>query len=502
MSQCDVRALIHEAQQRGVWLWVEGGRLHFTSSKGALGGDLRRALENNRSALIEQLRGPIFTRRCSCACTVHLPHQLEWWNETNATVVGANHSHRVFKISGPVDTLMLETALRTVSFRHDLLRARVSLSDGGPSIAFSQDIPLCTEIFDFTGSAASESELATTIVWTALESGILFRSFVAKLSKDSHMVGFVLHHFVGDTWSCMRLGRELLEEVHAVRRQTTLPRQHPLQYSDYLLASAEWLGSVSVEARLAYWKDTMQKAPATCLPGDRDMGPELISPLTATGFQIGPPLRRRMALLAGECTVTMLTLILAAKFVALYRLLGSGDLVLTPVLAGRKDPALLDMVGSTMNLVPLRIALSGSMTFLELISSVSHAQTMADRHEVPWRLILQVTAEAAGSIVSPIVNYYLFGESPLSNGRSDCCNVAVDDVEVFPAPVATGRISWHSSHQMYIWDSGQELRGTINFLSLRYDTATINTLIRSFLESLSSCVATPRKKISECFASR
>ncbi len=500
MSQCDVQALIHEAQKGGVWLWVEGGRLHFTSSKGALGGDLRRALENNRSALIEQLRGPIFSRRCPCACTVDLPHQLEWWNETNATVVGANRAHRVFKISGPMDTSMLEKALRTVLFRHDLLRARVGLSDGVPSIEFSPDTPLSMEVLDCTASAASESELATTMVWTALEPGILFRSFIAKLSKDRHIVGFVLHHFVGDTWSCMTLGKEIVEEVHAIARQTTVSRQAPLQYSDYLLASEEWLGSVSVAARLAYWKDTMRNAPAICLPGDRDMGPDVTSSLTATGFQIGSPLRRGMARLAGQCKVTMLTLILAAKFVALYRLLGSGDLVLTPVLAGRKDPALLDMVGSTMNLVPLRIALSGNMTFLELISRVSHAQTMADRYEVPWRLILQATAEAGGSIVSPTVNYSFFGETPLSNRHIDRCDVAVDNVQVFPAPAATGRISWHSSHQMYIWDSGRELGGTVNFLSLRYETTTIDALIRSFVGSLSSCVATPRGKISDCLA--
>ncbi len=492
-------ALLQQAAGRGPDLWLEKGQLRCRAGLVPVTPAVRRSLRVHRAALIQALKGPEFKKREHTPDFARIPaYESDWWHESTGDVVTANDSHFIIKLTGDFELARVQAAMRTAFSRHDLLRSTMSLFEGAPCLKFTSATAPEPQLHDADSSAHGLQELIGKLVWAPFEGGVVLRSFLIRAPEKTLVLGLILHHFVADLWSSWTLVQDVLGEIQRAHGSDIVPGPaRPLQYADYLAGRNDWLSGPAADFRLKLWRERMKSVPPVNLPEDHTVGARGRGPLSAVHFQITEGLRERMSALAQAEATGVLSVVLAANYVAMFRALHRSDLVLTGLFAGRDQPALVPMVGNTVNLLPLRVRVPPSATFSRLLCAVNDICTEARRHEMPWKLILGEAQRTGGSAISPMVNFIPAGSSdtpqlvPGFEGKLEV--LAVEK------PPETGSAAWHSSHLMILVDYGRQMGGFVKYLSLRYRSETIERFIGLFIDSLERCTVEPHATLEQLF---
>lgn len=500
MKSTEVRALITEARRTGVTLWVEGNRLHYKEPAGGMSADLCAGLRSMKDDVMAELSRPVFKSRPEKTDFLQLPAYFEdFWHEAASNLSLANATHTVVKITGQVTLEQLHTAFKQVFSRHDLLRARVTFAEGVPCLLFDVEPEVPVEIADFSADSSSEhplrvKEVVTQTIWTPFEGGSLFRACLIRASGREYVFGFVLHHLVGDLLSCHILLRDFLARVRQPKGRVDASDRRPLQYSDYLLGMSEWLSGPALKYRLAYWKEQMAGALPTCFPADHEVGSESVAVLDSISFHIDEALRTAIARVAAGYGVTLLAVMLAADFFALACMLQRADLVITPIIAGRDQPALFDLVGMVVDCLPVRTSVLPEMTFADLLQQVHKTYLLACSYHVPWALLRKTLCAIEASCVSPLLNFVpsAYGGKPRTSDSS--FNAAIESVTV-EGPADTTSVDW-KSHELHVFDSGRVMRGKVKYMSSKYRKETIDAFIKSFVSGLGAIAHDPENRVS------
>ena len=146
-----------------------------------------------------------------------------------------------FALEGTLDVDSLRRALQTIVDRHETLRTSLVALDGTVMQAVAETRHLTLELKDLsTLPDADRGEAMVHELRASAESGFaligefLFRASLVRLSAESHVFMFNMHHSVSDGWSMDVLMRELgaLYSAYVEGRPDPLPAL-PCQYADY-----------------------------------------------------------------------------------------------------------------------------------------------------------------------------------------------------------------------------------------------------------------------------
>lgn len=507
MNPLRVRALLRDATQAGVTLWVEDNRLRCKALAGDIPTALRTDLMTMKDEIVMALDRPDFTKAGQIATQLRLPESwIDFWRETEANPFIANQTNITFRISGAISTESLHAAFDALASRHDVLRARVSIVDGAPCLQYDrrerlpvQVVDLCVE--DSTSRSRSLQEIVDRTIWTPFERGsLLFRACVVRVSVNECIVAFVLHHFVGDFDSCQILATEFVAMLPADRRRKLLAGPRPLQYSDYHRAMEEWALGAGLTYRLTYWKQRMENAPPTRLP--RDFEPSADSspaPVDGVPFAVDEILRARMASLAGSSRVTVATIVLAATFVPLSSVIQREDVVITMISSTRDPPAVFRMVGMTVNCIPIRVCVSRDMSFVSLVTRVNEAVEVARDYQVPWSVLARALQEQNASCVAPVFNFVAHrhgAEAGLSSLlQTDAGNGSI----AVKKPRETVAVSW-KSHTINVVDTGKAISGALKYAPAEYRKETLERFKQRLLQCMRQLLDDPARSVGEATA--
>jgi amino acid adenylation domain-containing protein len=304
-------------------------------------------------------------------------------------------------VLGAFDVAAFEHALGVVVARHEALRTRFAAVEGEPVQVIVPELRIPVERVDLSGSGdplTAGRALARQVAATRfdLARGPLIRVVAARLGADDWALLLALHHIVVDAWSAGLLLAELAEAYSA--RTTSRPARLPpltLQYGDYAVWQHEHFRGARLAEQLGYWRDQLRDPPPLMLPTDR-LRPA--RPSHRGGREAGTvdaAAVTALRALAQAENASLFMCLLTAYGVLLHRWSGQTDLLVGTPVAGRTRANLEPLIGFFVNMLVLRLDLSGQPTFRELVRRTrSVALDAYSQQDIPFeRLVSELTPE-------------------------------------------------------------------------------------------------------------
>jgi amino acid adenylation domain-containing protein len=301
-----------------------------------------------------------------------------------------------WRLRGPLDTAALESAVRAVARRHEVLRASFVEVEGQPFLAVSPELPPLARI-DLAGlpAAAREAELGRIAGAEAgapfdLGAGPLLRARLAVLGASDHVLLVTLHHSVFDGSSQPVFGRELAAFYRAAHEgiAPALP-ELPIQYADFAAWQRDRLREPALEGLLAFWRDALAGAPRVLeLPVDRPRPAVQTFRGAWETLEVPARLTGELLRLGRREGATHFMTLLAAFQTLLYRLTGQPDLLAGSPVANRSRPELEPLIGYFVDTVVLRGRFHGEDTFRQRIARARETALAAFSHQdLPFALL-------------------------------------------------------------------------------------------------------------------
>lgn len=338
--------------------------------------------------------------------------QSRFWME--AQLGFDNAMPELLELEGLLDLRALRLSLDMLVKRHAALRTTfdVAGSDVLQTIGLAgpasiELLDLCAEPPERRDERAMELVADRSRVAFDLQRGPMFRTHLMKLAPDRHLMLWNLHHILGDHVSIFLLYEELsaLYRGFVTGSPATLP---PIEVDAVDVARRERF-DVPGEETIAYWRGALDgQAPPLDLPVARSRGerktlrggvcPIYMSQLPTDGL-------RALAIAEG---VTFHMAVLSGLFALLHRYSEREDLVIGVPATTRERIEYERTVGNFVNLLPVRLQFTGTLSFRQLLARVRATTLQAYRHKhMPFERIIAEVAPRRSAAHNPLYQVLL-----------------------------------------------------------------------------------------------
>ncbi|WP_033720451.1 condensation domain-containing protein, partial [Mycobacterium avium] len=396
--------------------------------------------------------------------------------------------------------------------RHESLRTLFAAPEGRPQqvVLPAERADFGWEVVDASGWSADQLDeaIGATARYTFdLAAQIPLRAELFRLRDDRHVLVAVVHHIAADGMSITPLVRDL-GAAYARRCDGRGPDWTPLpvQYVDYTLWQRAQFGELAdsgsrIAAQLAYWQDALAGMPERlALPTDRPY--PLVADQRGATVEIDWPaeLQQRIGDVAHRHNATSFMVIQTALTVLLAKLGANPDVAVGFPIAGRRDPALDDLVGFFVNTLVLRVDAAGDPSFTELLARVRTRSLEAFEHQdVPFEVLVERLNPTRSLTHHPLVQVMLAWQNFAGQDTGPAAGLSLGDVEITPIPVDThtARMDLTFSVGERWCESGEPggIGGTVEFRTDVFDPDSIQTLIGRLRRVLEAMTDDPTQSV-------
>lgn len=304
-----------------------------------------------------------------------------------------------FRLSGPLNAVLLEQSINTVVRRHTVLRTTFHVKNGQPVQVIAPQLTITLASDDLTGQVVMEQEEHVQRLLLQEEQcsfdllhGPLIRARLLHLQEHEHVLLLVFHHLIFDGLSQDILLHELSHYYNAaLNGQRASLAALPLQYADFAIWQHEWLQGTGPEIQLLYWREQLRDAPALLeLPTDYPR-PAIQSSTGAEHlFALSPALTEQLKSISEREGVTLFITLITAFAVLLARYSGQNDLVIGTPIANRAHSEIEGLIGLFINTLALRINLQGTPDFRTLLARVRNvAHEAYANQDLPFEKLVE-----------------------------------------------------------------------------------------------------------------
>ncbi|MFE6775879.1 non-ribosomal peptide synthase/polyketide synthase [Streptomyces sp. NPDC057702] len=409
---------------------------------------------------------------------------------------GATPTYNVplaLRVDGPLDLSALRAALRDVVERHEVLRTVFPAPQEADAEPHQRvlSVPEADTPLEVTTLAPGEEERAVAEAARepiAIEHQTPLRAHLFSHGPQRHTLLLVLHHIAGDEWSLPPLLRDLATAYRA-RLAGTAPDRAPLpvSYADYTLWQRAGAADREAES-LAYWRARLAGAPERlALPWARPAPPHPTGHGEVLPFTLDPRVYAQIRELALRTRTSTFMVVHAALAATLSRLGAGQDIPVGVPVAGRTDAALDDLVGFFINTLVLRLDLSGTPTFHDLLAQTREVDLAAMAHqELPFERVVEELNPARGRDLSPLFQVLLAvreefatgGPFPGQRGR--------------PRLVETGTAKFDLQVTVTEDPAAGTASGQVEYASDLFAADDVQRLVAALLRLLDTVTADPR----------
>ena len=401
------------------------------------------------------------------------------------------------KISGALRIDALTRAVETIVFRHESLRTVFHTVDDEPVQRILPTQPLVLNFIDLTNSHGDRLHEAQQLLKTEaerpfdLEHGPLFKMTLVRLDQTEYLLLLSTHHIVSDGWSIAIMNRELGALYEAYARDESSPLSElKIQYGDYAVWQRARLQGQLLDSHLSFWRKHLHGAPLVL-----ELPTEKPRPATQTfngadfSLKLSRELSEAVIALSRQMGVTPFMTLMAAFQFLLSRYCGREDIVVGTDLANRHRVELEGVIGFFVNLLPVRIDLSGNPPFTELLARTR--RTMLDvyaHQELPFEKLVEELKPERDLRRNPVVQILFVMQ-----------NTAQQELELAGLNVVPFKFrDPHSRFDLALFMSEveQQLAGVWRYNPDLFPADTIVKLSSEFENVLAAVVANPTATLS------
>ncbi|RKZ89881.1 MAG: non-ribosomal peptide synthetase [Candidatus Parabeggiatoa sp. nov. 1] len=407
------------------------------------------------------------------------------------------------RLIGSLNIAALKQSLFKIVQRHEVLRTTFSMKNGVPIQVIH---PFSTERLRFLVvdlQALSHEEQAFEVQrLTTLEAqrpfNLICEPSLRVTLLQQHTEEYVLlvstHRLTIDVWSRGILVRELsaLYDAFSMGQPSPFP-ELPIQYADFVHWQRHWFGTV-LETQLRYWQQRLADAPPMLeIPTDHPR------PLRQTfrggmeSFELSSDLTKQLNTLSQQAGVTLFMTTLAAFAILLKRYSDQEDIVIGSPIANRNHKEIEPLIGFFVNLLALRIDLSGNPTFLELLKQIQQVTLEAYAHQnFPFEQLVEILQPERDMTINPLFQItFAFQNAPmppleLKGLTTTFCPVLFEAARIMRFYL-----------EFNFWEREGKLIGRMFYYKDLFEATTIVRLLEHFQTLLVSIAENPEQPISE-----
>ncbi|MBN1271580.1 MAG: amino acid adenylation domain-containing protein [Candidatus Aminicenantes bacterium] len=402
-------------------------------------------------------------------------------------------------LKGQLDVPAIERSLNTMVERHEALRTVFFAKNGRCSaeVLSIEQVPFFQ--IDLTSMGIREKterleELTRMEIERPfiLSKGPLFRVVLFCLQDRDHLLLFVFHHIIMDSFSALAFRQELARCYKAYSTGEK-PRLQPLpfQYADRAKEQRRCLTSKGTEKLIEFWKRKLADIPPlSTLPTDRRRPHVQTFRAQNVSFFIPPGLLKALRELSKKEGVTLFVTFLAAFQFLLSRLSGLDDIVVGSPFLGRSDLKSYPVFGYFVNILPIRTVFSGNPGFRDILPKLRMEVLEALEHQgLPFSKIVEAISPERFTGYPPIFQIVF----RLLQENTKGVNLPGLGQEIREIPA--GGIAYDLCLMMNL--NEKDGNGRFEYNSDLFDEATVQRISERFLRFLEAVAADPEKPLAD-----
>ncbi|WP_405644765.1 MupA/Atu3671 family FMN-dependent luciferase-like monooxygenase [Streptomyces sp. NBC_00019] len=409
------------------------------------------------------------------------------------------------RLTGPVDTDALRTALTELVRRHHSLRTRYAQDGEG---AWWQEVvdvaPPPLRIVDYSRLPAERAaQRADQACRTAADEPFdltlptLPRLRLLRVAPDAWVLMFVVHHICTDGWSHGVLLAELAALYTAAATGTAPTLSTPsAQPADHARRQLERRGGTERTRRAAHFVDHLTGVPTRLeVPTDRPRSGHLSGDGDTVRAHAPAELRDRVERFAAAHRVTPFAVAAAALGVTVARLAGQRDLLVGVPYANRDGSDTETLVSLVSTNMPVRIRVGPEETCAELVARTGAETLAAMANVLPTAEVWQALREAGVREVPEVVSCLLvFQNTDDVEIEIPGLGVEVDDVA---PPAARTELTFGLTPRR---DPALGYRAYVEYSADLWDRKSAERILDSYLSVLDDLCTDPGRAVGELLA--
>ncbi|HEX5716217.1 MAG TPA: amino acid adenylation domain-containing protein [Thermoanaerobaculia bacterium] len=402
-------------------------------------------------------------------------------------------------LSGRLNVAALTGALTELVRRHEVLRTTFHSDDEGRAVqVIALPSPWAMPLVDLTALPAAAREGETQRLARQegarafdLACGPLMRATLVQLDPDEHLVLFALHHIVSDFWSMAVLVREVSALYDSLSRGLPSPLPPlPIQYADFAAWQRAWIQGEVLEDELSYWRQRLAAPAPPLYLGGRERPEKPTWRGAQCSFRLPQSLSQKIAELGRREGVTLFMTLLAGLEILLYRRTGQTDLVVGTDIANRNRAETESLIGFFVNLLALRVDLSGGPRVRDVMARVREVALGAYAHQdLPFDQLVRALRPERTLAHSPLFDILFV----LQNAPEE--SLDLPGLALRPYEIDHGTSRFELS--LFLAETPEGIAGSWVYKSDLYDSGTIDRLSTQYTSLLEAMVRDPDSYIDD-----
>jgi acyl carrier protein len=407
-----------------------------------------------------------------------------------------------FRLTGAFDIDAMKRAFADLIERHENLRTTFPVNPEAeasePIQVIHASMPVDIPLWEASDHKVSERIQGFLNHVFDLATGPLVKAAIVRWAPTDHLLLINMHHIISDGWSVTVMMRDL-HHFYAVARDGSLPQLAPLpiQYADF----ACWDRQRDLAPHLAYWKSALAGyEDGLDLPYDHPRPPSQPWRAGYVRHRYPSHLAEQLTRFSRDQGSTLFMTLLAGLYMTLNGYTGRSDLCIGTTVAGREQLGTEDLIGFFINILPLRVDLSGDPTGEELLQRVKSVVLDGFEHQaLPFEHLLnelRLHRDSSRIALVPVMarhqnlpdslpeSWSGGGEVTQLGGTESAAESEADGATSSLAqPVATSELDFQ------FFGQGKDLEAVVTYAADLFKPATVRRLLQQHQYILEQLVA-------------